>query len=387
MKNSHYDIREECLFLTAFILWLTGSALTLTRWQDIDMINSLCGYLEKLAYVFWIAQFLLKKKYTKKDCVGIALIIVTAVLAYHSVYQRNIIPCMVMIYLSGNINFRKILKCAWLIQMLILAATILGSKVGLILNDVWETDLGRVRYDLGYEYCAYPAHIALFVTTGWFVVCKKFRFFDAGIWLLFNTLIFLWTDSRTDYYLTVFAILGFAFLPRWIRTKRAERRYGFWLRNSCTFLAAVSILTQWLYDSEKPWMAEINRALSNRLLLGYNAIQEIGFTVFGQSVKWIGSGSVRNNSELVYNYVDCAYLKEALSYGIFFLGLLIVGFYLAGKKIAESEEWRLGWGMIISLFYAVFNAHLCWVNFNVFILVLGLVFRNGSGEKEIGSGE
>ena len=43
--------------------------------------------------------------------------------------------------------------------------------------------------------------------------------------------------------------------------------------------------------------------------------------------------------------------------------------------MVRKTEYMLGWAVFVSLLYAVANAHLCMVTFNVFILSLSGVFR------------
>lgn len=373
MKKYFYDLKEEKLFLMAYSFWLVDAIIGITMWRSLPLINTMGDYLRKVGYCLLIVQFFSRKKYTRRDVVGIFMIILAGMLAYHSVYNRHIISAMILIYFSANVDYRKILKCTFLIQASFMTVTILASQLDVIEDVIWQQENGRIRQSLGYDYCGYPAHLLLFMTLIWFSIRKKICLFEVALFLGLNTAIYLATDSRADYYLSLVAMLGFWLIGR-MRKYKAYPFIEFVIKFGCGILAVFSIGVHFFFDANNKIMASINFALSNRLFLGKQAIQQYGFSLFGRVIHWFGQGSVRKHPERVYNYVDCAFLKELLSFGIVFLIVLIVAYYIVGKRLAEEKNYVLGWAMIVSFLYAVINAHLCMVQYNVFILMLGGLF-------------
>ncbi len=368
-----YRKRDEQLFLAAYSLWLVSAVLSFTLWQRYDIVDLLCEYLRKTGYLLLVLRFLLKPRYTKQDIAGVFTIIFVCGLTAHAEYNNQLIPVVIFVCNAGNVRMNKILKITLVIQTLLMIATIIGSQTGLIKDQIWyEGD--RVRHSLGYDYCGYPAHLLLFMTLMWMCLRKKVRLPDGLVLLVLNYLMYIYTDSRTDFYLSVLGIAGFYVWERIGQFRPLEvfrsimTRYGFHL--ACI----LSIAIHWIYNPENVFMARINVALNNRLQLGLDAIRTYGFSLFGDQIRWFGQGSLKDDPTRIYNYVDCSFLKEGLTFGILFLLLLAVGFYLAGRKIDNRKEYRLGWAVLISLAYSVINAHLCVLTFNVFILVLGTVF-------------
>lgn len=364
MINRSCDLREEKLFLIGYILWLIDTIIGITMWNDVAIINDIGNYLYRMAYIFFVIQFLLKKQYTKKDVIGVLMIIFIAILGNKSVNNKYIIRTMILIYFSANVDFKKILKCTLVVQAAFMVVTIYSSQVGVIEDVIWDNYGTRYRQSLGYDYCGYPAHIALFLTTIWFCLRKRVKLPEVILAVGLNYVIYYLTDSRADFFLCLLAVWGFTLIKK-------QYKMQFWMKYGFMIISVASILLHLVYGLGLGVISELNRMLSNRLELGYKAIVNYGFSLFGKVISWTGMGGIRSNPELIYNYVDCAYLKEILSYGIVFWIVLAVAFYYLGKNLIYFEDYKLAWAMIIALLYAVVNAHLCMPVFNPFILALG----------------
>ncbi len=434
----HQSSAEERIFLTAYVLWLTASVLDITMWRSVGLMPQVIDYVQNTGYILLIIQFLLKRTYGKKDAAGIFLILFGCILAEHSIYSRQIIPVVFFVYFSADVRFDKILKCTLAVQAAILVITAAASGLGIIEDVLWyEGD--RVRHSLGYTYCGYPAHLVLFMTMIWLCIRRRAYIADACVLLFLNYLVYCFTDSRTDFMLSVLGVAGAFLCPDWHRKiphpasqrpRSDSRRSHTWDAGanwsgsqaakedlSCSeqrrprsqdaqgsglagmassfrimltgsrdfllgvlarygyFLAfAVSLIAHTIYNQENAFQFRLNEALNGRLQFGHTAILNYGFSLFGKAIRWFGQGSLRADASRTYNYVDNSFLKELLSYGWIFSILLIVGFYLTGKLLARKKEWMLCWAMLVSLAYAILNAHLLVLTFNVFILLPGKLF-------------
>ncbi len=411
-----FDDIQERLFLTAYVLWLSAAVLKLTMWNYITPAAKVFSRIQLIAYLLLVVQFFVKllsrlpskhsainKRNTARlntvclstclsraDVIGVILIFFSAVLAWRSQYNRQILPVMLFLYFSADISYKKILKCTVAVQLAVMAAAAAASGCGLIEDILWyEGD--RVRHSLGYDYCGFPAHIMLFVTMAWLCIRGKARCIDAAVLLVLNGILYYFTDSRSDLLLAVIGIAG-AFL--WGRDfseesadKTAGRRFARIFSSFRIFVAklgfliafAVSVVVQYFYNSDNAFWYRINETLNGRLQLGHDAIREYGFSLFGKVIHWYGQGSLRLDDSLVYNYVDNSFVKELLTYGWVFAVLLLIGFYFTGKKLAEQKEWMLCWALLVTVAYSMINAQLCFLAFQPFILLPGMLFAsNGS---------
>ena len=169
--------REEQLYYLAYAFWMIYAVLHITMWGDIELIDFICQYLRKIAYLLLVIRFLYKKTYTRRDVLGIFLIVFSCFLASHSVYNKQIIPVVIFVCFAGDVKFDKILKLTLSIQAIIMVVTIFASQMGMIEDVIWYEG-NRVRHSLGYEYCGYPAHLLFFITMMWVCIRKKAYFCD-----------------------------------------------------------------------------------------------------------------------------------------------------------------------------------------------------------------
>ncbi len=372
---------EERLFFASYLLWLISAVLRYTMFRYLDWFDYVYAGMQIVAYLMIAVLFFMERRYTVKDVIGIAVLFICLLLALHS---RNIyiIPTVIYIYFGADFEFQTILKVTLAVQVIIMVVVISCSQTGIIEDVIW-TSAGRERHALGYDYCAYPAHLLLFMSLMWFCIRKKITAVEVMIVLALNYLMYDLTDSRADFLLAIIGILGIIiwqidFKPKWIQVIRAFIvEFGF-------VIAAVgSIVVQAVFTWEDENLVALNEALSSRLWLGYQALQEYGLTLFGQQVTWVGQGRQMADPTSTYNYVDNAYLQMGITFGILFLILLAVGFYLTGRYLIAHKEYKLSWAMVMAIVYGVLNAHLCMPVFNVFILLLGCCFKKTTSKDYI----
>lgn len=370
-KNKNHS---EQLFLMAYCLWMIYAVLKITMWSEIELVNTVCGYLQKTAYLLLVVRFVQKKRYTKKDVAAVFLIIFSCALATHSVYNKQLIAAGIFACSAGDVKFEKILKYTLILQGVVMAVTIAASQIGIIEDVMWY-DSGRIRHSLGYQYCGYPAHLLLFMTLGWLCLRKKIYLMDAAILLGMNYAMYVVTDARTDFYLVVLSVIGGLVWVKDYSVKILCNTRDFLTKYGFALLAVFSVAAHVFYNPSNATFQKINQILNGRLELGYNAVRQYGFSLLGTKIRWYGQGSLRADPTRTYNYVDCSFLKEGLSYGIIFLVILALGYFLLGKRIIKIRNHMLGWAVLMSLAYAVINAHLCVLTFNVFFLAFGELFE------------
>ncbi len=373
---------EERIYFASYTIWMVAAILKITMFRYIDTASLLCTYMQRLAYLLIVVLFFVKKRNTVKDIAGIAMIMICFLLARYSVYNTYIIATSIYLYFGADLDFKKILKCTLLIQAVMMVFVILSSQGGLIEDVIW-TVTGRDRHALGYDYCAYPAHLLLFMSLMWFCIRKKITAVEVIIALALNYLMYDLTASRADFILAVIGILGFTvwqldFNQKWINAVRK-----FIAEFAFVILAVLSILAQALYDSDNELFVRANWILTDRLKYGHEALETYGLSFLGEQVQWFGQGSLQEDPTRAYNYVDNAYLKDGISFGIIFLILLAIGFFLLGRYLIANKEYKLSWAVLVSLAYAVVNAHLCMLTFNVFILLLGCFFKKTSEKDQM----
>jgi len=367
--------RSEFLFLTAYVLWLLFAAIKLTYLKRLFAFSDINGYVEKAVLVLLLLKLIEDDKYGIRGFIGIA----AAIAVYYSSLQAQasgiVIPAL-FLFSIRNVDYRDVFKVTMAVQLGVMAVSVGCSLAGIIPNEIWDEEI-RFRYSLGYTFCTYGSHISLFLTLIYLSLRKRIHLLEAILLILWNVIWYRVTDTRTDLYLCIPAIAGCYLIGRLKLAihSRVASRLLYMLIGPAIGLGA--IVAQWCYNVRDAVWWKLNNALNSRLSLGHDAIEQYGFTLWGQYIKWVGQGGKRSHPEWVYNYVDSSFLKYLLHYGVIFFVLLMVGIILMGRWVADSRNPGLEIAFICWLVYGAIDAELFELGFQPFMLLLGYAFAEG----------
>lgn len=365
--------RSELLFLTAYVIWTTIALLKYTYIKELlpIPINEVIVYVKYIVYVLLAAKFWNDQRYRFHNFIGLAIVFFIGYIEYS--VQDNTVSLFILcifIYSASNVEFENILRAALFVQVIVLISAIGLAIKGVIPNNIWDESV-RQRYDLGFVYCTFSSHLMLFITMVYSCIRKKITFFETVILLLINLWLYSYNNTRLDLCIVVPFLMFFYIWTHFSREVKGNFINKLLFQYGGPIIAIFSILAQALYNSSQPLYIKFNELLSNRLSLGYNAIQEYGFTLFGQYIRWIGQGGIKRNPYLTYNYVDCSFLKYTLNYGVIFIILLLVGLVFVGKKAINRNEQAFCVSLLFLYIFAMVDAELCVLAFHPFLLKIG----------------
>lgn len=363
--------RSNLLFIVAYVMWITIALLKYTYIKDIFAIKEMIVYTKYVVFILLVLKFFDEGIYRFRNFVGLAIIFFVGYIEY-SVQDETVslfVLC-IFIYSASRVEFEDILKVTLLVEILILVITVGLSLKGVIPNNIWDIGV-RQRYDLGFIYCTFSSHLMLFITMVYSCIRKRITFFETVVLLLINLWLYSYNNTRLDLCIVIPFLIFFYVWTHFSRTVKGNFINKLLFQYGGPFIAIFSILAQAFYNSSKPLYIKFNELLSNRLSLGYDAIQEYGFTLFGQHIRWIGQGGIKKNPYLTYNYVDCSFLKYTLNYGVVFMILLLIGLVFIGKKAIDRNEQALCVSLLFLYIFAMVDAELCVLAFHPFLLKMG----------------
>lgn len=374
--------RSEFLFWAAYILWLVFAVIKLTYLKELMPYKTINNYVEKAVIVLLLLKLLDDDKYGFKGILGMVIV---GILYYVSIQAQapGIMIPIYFIYSARNVDYRDIFKVTFAIQLGVMAVSVVCSLNGVILNEVWDEET-RARYSLGYTFCTYGSHISFFLTLIYISLRKKINLLETSALLMWNFVWYEITNTRIDLLLCVPAIVGCYVLSK----LKFEVKDNWFMRTllmpAGPVMAGVAIVGQWFYQNGHPVWEKFNSLLNSRLYYGHEAIQNYGFSFWGNYIKWIGRGGIRKHPDWIYNYVDCSYLKYLLHYGIFFFGILMLGMVLVGRAVAKESNLGLAIGFLFWLIYGMIDAELFELAFQPFMLLLGTACKEFTQtEKDI----
>lgn len=378
--------RSSLLFLIAYVMWITVTLLRYTYIINLFPakfpINVVLVYTQWLVYLLLALKFWDDRMYRIRNFVGLATVFFIGGIEYFVQGKTGqIFMLCIFIYSAANVDFDDILKVSLFVEVVVFMLTIGLSFGGIIPNNIWDEGM-RHRYDLGFTYCTFGSHLMLFITMVYSCIRKRITFFEAVALAAVNVWLYSYNDTRLDLCIVIPFLVFFYVWTHFAKGIRKNIITRVMFQYSGVIIAVISIVAQVFYDPDIYISGKINELLSNRLDLGCRAVEEYGFTLFGQYIRWVGQGGVKLDPSLVYNYVDCSFLKYTLNFGIVFLILLLTGLVYIGGKAIERGEQVLCVSLLFLYVFAMVDAELCVLAFHPFLLKIGELLNPAPEERD-----
>lgn len=373
--------RSELLFFLAYVLWLVMAVLKLTYLKELISYKTLYSYVEKAVLGLLLLKLVDEDRFDFREVIGIAVLGMLYGVAIQSNAEALVLP-LCFIWGARNISYQKIFKVTIFVQTTIMFLSVTASLVGMIPNEVWDVET-RARYSLGYTFCTYGSHISFFITLMYMGIRKKINILETFGLLGWNFVWFQLTNTRIDLFLCVPAILCCFILGKLKFDLKRNRICCCFLVGAAPLFSLGAIGIHWFYDYTNPFWNRMNEILNGRLAYGYKALHEYGIPLLGQAIKWVGRGGIKKNPGLVYNYVDCSFVKYSVHYGAIFLSLLILGCIFVGMYVIKENNIGLAIAFLFWLLYGMIDAELFELSFQPFMLLLGCPMAEGMWKKAI----
>lgn len=369
------------------------------------------GDIYFFAYGIYLAFSILNTSFYAKyilDFYGIALWFCFAILAFREVLVLRFTPydllklifaifitvymyivgsgsfsaIFIFLYCGRNIEFKKIAKFTVYISSAVVSFVIISSYCGIIQNYI-STHVGNVRQYLGFRYGLYPP-CYLFNITALAIYIHKFKIKWSYLitLLLLNYGMFLLTDARVSFYLSIALLIAVMILKIRNDTLACKKVLCGFLSLSYIAVAAFSIFATVNY-SRLAWLNDLNEKVGGRLALGLTSIMTYGVSLFGnKNITWIGQGldPMGNRLAGTYLYVDNLYLHILQKYGIVFFIIYILLFTLVLFRCVKAKEYHLFLILVTLAFRGFIDDLSIQLFYNTFWLVIGqMVFKTTHG--------
>ena len=302
-------------------------------WKAVFVIAALVLFLKEVLY----------ESLRLSELRGILIVAVFSafIIAYSMGPAGNsIVFSMLLLFCARKIKFERIAKISLIIISLSVAVICISAYCSVIPRYM---ELGvRNRDYLGFRYVLYGPLFVSNCTNLWIYNRKqKMTLAEAIALLCINSYFYIKTNARLSFFLTAGLIIVMYIIKNRVHRLSKHR----WL---CTLMVASfgfsgigSFVVTKMYSPSRSGMAFLNSVLGNRLHLGKKAIDQYGFTLFGnRNMKLVGNGLDIYGNRTVgdYNYVDCLYLQLLLRYGILFFLLLMMTITYAMYRSYVSKD-------------------------------------------------
>ena len=303
------------------------------------------------------------------------LILLTAFIAYNmksTFAGLNIMTTLFFILGLKDIPIKNLLRI-WLWEIGgLMIVTYISYKLGIV-GDVFGYRDGILsRYSLGYIFNTLPANYFFqFTVIYLFYREKKIKLIEMLFLLLINYRIYIYTDTKSAFFFSLLALSIF-FLVKLFKIPKFLIN---WINRYLIIVAVfIPIFLSYSYGSGMSIYISLNKMLTNRLMLGFRAINEYGFSWFGQPIQIVIGEQVSQFNR--YFYIDSSFLSIAVRQGIIFLFLIICGYIiLSNHKAVKNNLYYMLAFSVITL-HGMFDPQFLELVYNPLLLYLGLLFHS-----------
>lgn len=362
--------KQSFVFYIAWVLLIFSLLMDYTIFKVGPNANILLSIIKIIRYIayFLCCIKIIMGKYRINTLLFCMIISIVFVLSYLGSANRIMCTYLLILFGSVQVDSMRTIKIAGTMQFCFLCIMIFLSRVGLVTDYVFDPN-NRMRHGLGFAWTT-TAPIVYFFTMLCYIYIRreKISYLEYIIMEVINIWLYKMTDTRMAFVLSsIFLIFFFIerlFRHRWKYWKCFSKFYFITPVAICVF----AIMLHWNYNIENEIWRKLNTLLSNRLELGYQAIQTYGISLFGQNIHWIGFSIGRDTTSkaIGYNYVDCSYLQIMLEYGVIFLIAIVSIYMVAVYRAVKREDYYLVCILLIVLVFGITEPRLLNLAFNPF---------------------
>lgn len=377
MKNT--ISKSEFLFWLAYVPYLSFFILECSLYKELPMFYIIQKIVRYCTYLLLLLKILYDMKLQKKSLFQIALVVVC--LMGSAIWAGEKLMLFTFLYMitSYNIKFDNIIKNSFWIHVLWMSIIIGGCVIGLLDNRVYEEG-ARIRYSLGYSYTTTSSNFFMHMIF-MYVYWKKEKITWVSIVFIefINLLLYKYTDTKMAFLMGTLVLLASAILKVGKEFREKYTTFGRILPFSVPVFAIGSVWAAIRFDENSRFWSKANSLLNSRLEMGNNAYHKYGLSLFGNKVIWTGYTKYETNLSAgqTYNYVDSSYMQLAVQYGLIFLCIICLYYFLMLRKSIQLNDIYMGMVIFVIILHGCTDPQLAWLSYNPFLLGFFYLKYNG----------
>lgn len=360
------------VYIFASFLNIVGIFFASEKWQFVLKIVRYICYI-----VFSMKIYFDWKKGEKVTFAIIGATLITIAIAIFA-KNRSVFFILLILVALRKMDFDKLIKIAFKIFLVSFLVTISLAMLGIIPN--WEFSRGMTpRYSLGFIYATDAIGMYLVIILMFFYTKRKNSTKTELLILeVINVFMYSYTNGRVSFIL-ISTILFLQFLSRFqfIKDIFYNNFVQKCLKMICYTLPVVLFIGLHLlvvmYASNNFVANKVNKILSNRVKLTYQAYRNYEMKPFGEKINWNGWGGYgykeqNNEEEFTYNFLDSSYASIVFDYGLVLSCIVILGYRKILITNYKDKNYWLVITIIFVLLWSFIEQHIINLGKNVFVL-------------------
>lgn len=383
----------DTIYLCILGLYIMRKLFNITMFT-IDWPVWYYEYLRIAMILFLIVKIVVYDSKNMKAFIFDLLYLVVFYFVYKGTGYKFLLELGFFVLAAKDISYKKIMRLHFCVVASIMAITILGALTGCIEDLVFvRNDMFKHAFGIAYT-TDFAAQLLFLVIT--YLSCKeKVPSLSLNILMLYLAyILYRYSGARNSSGCIIFLVLGGLYIKYSdkeilsTKTKSSWRKLKlkmFQIVDSCLVMAVpisalVALLFTIYYSPDNVIMSRVNQFSSGRLVLGKNAIDQYGFSLWGSPFDMVGIGA-NYVTRTDYNFVDSSYVMICVRYGVVLFLLMILGFlWLTIKAKKAGQRYMLVLLAVMAL-QSIMEHHLLDVFCNSLVLLI-FTNMNNSGQPE-----
>lgn len=321
-----------------------------------------------LGIVFFIFCFKgLMDKYSYKEWYFLLILFILLVISWIKSGENYLLILFFPVAFSKNLDIKKFVKIYFCVSLVMILLIVCLSLMNIIPNYVYLRGL-NIRQSFGIIYPTDFAAYVFYLSCGYvYIRNNKFNYIDGIITFLISYIVYLKTDARLNFICTIIVIV-LGFLIKFNSFKFITRR------NKSLFLILPSlfiVITTFFYNPDNNLFKLLNNLLSDRLFIVQRIFRDYGISLFGNKVyqNGLGGDAGQNFNFLInqYSYIDSAYLRMILMYGIV---LSVVILFVLSCEMIKIDDDFLMIILVVIFVSGMVEMHMLQIAYNPFFIIL-----------------
>lgn len=357
------------IFKVALSIYLVTMMFDVSMFGYMELFSTILKGLRYFSYLLLVWKIIADGRFTSGQLVRYGICILLSLISCLVTGSRIFIFLSLFLIAVSDVYFHEILRISLWTNGICLAVIGLLGRLRVVPDRYVYGE--RERHSYGFNFPTTASNYWMYFVL--LYICyrkKKMTLLEYMLLGGVTCYFFAISDTRNAFLVTTIALVLSGALKIW-REKKGRYIFDFLIRNMVWIGTVLISMLIFFYDKVKVISETIDMALSSRIKLSCDAIQDYGIHLFGQYIEWVGGTNSYEVEWRDYNYVDSSYIQILLSYGIVILLVLIVACYFLGREIVRAKDWYLGLAVVLVAVHSTFDPQFIWMQYNLFILALG----------------
>lgn len=373
-------------YLVSFCFYLTNTFLNHSMFTQLSFYVLIKVVLFSAVILFLLLKIILIDSFSFKELVIYSFLFLLMCLISLKTGDRQLITLIALILGAKNVNFKYVLTVFLITVIALLVLTYMSTLMDIIPNlqytRIRDGEL-KVRNSFGTIYpTVFAAYLqSIVIAFAYLMNVNKFRnhFLLLLLASLCSYLALDLADARMSGYSIFLFLFIYYFCICFLRNIYKHKLMILFITLSYFIGFIIIFYLSYYYDPEKEIFAQINKALSGRLFLGYKAFQEYSIPLLGQQIEFIGLGGAVQEMSEDYNYVDSSYLQFMMRYGIVFTVISIISFMRLTYKRLKLNDYRFIAVIFMLSFSSMIEDRLLDISINIYWVLMLAYYNNFRG--------